>query len=46
MNCPVIGELKFCQLPTKETREKNENAPSGVASSSLAGEEDVTPGAD
>ena len=46
MKCPVIGKLKFCQLPTKETREKNENAPSGVASPSLAGEEDVNPGAD
>ena len=46
MNCPVIGKLKFCQLPTKETRKREKNEPSRVASSSLAGEEDVVLGAD
>ena len=44
MNCPVIGKLKFCQLPTQETREKDVKPPSGVASVSDA--EDVAPGAD
>ena len=46
MNCPVIGELKFCRLPTKETRKRDKNEPSRVATSSLAGGEDVVPGAD